>query len=120
MRKGQGKNEYYMAGMYIGYYEGEWDNDKRNGHGTFIDANQIKFEGGWLNDMKNGKGVKTYKDNSFIEGEWVNDKPVSYTRPIELEKFKRLELEIYKVDPVIYDTLIQHLSNYDWNNKVNY
>lgn len=45
-------------------YEGEWDDDKRNGQGNHLAkpigqgsfANGDKYDGEWNNDVPNGKG----------------------------------------------------------------
>lgn len=35
-------------------YEGEWVNDKAEGHGTYSHANGAFYEGSWLDDKQHG------------------------------------------------------------------
>ena len=58
-------------------YEGEWQDDKPNGHGTFIWADGDKYEGEYRNDKPNGHG--TYYTKTPLgfkitqQGQWRNN-----------------------------------------------
>ena len=40
-------------------YEGQFQENKKNGKGIFIWINGDKYEGEWVSDMRFGKGVFT-------------------------------------------------------------
>ena len=42
-------------------YDGEWDNNKICGKGTYIWADGRKYEGDWLNNNMHGKGIYSWK-----------------------------------------------------------
>ena len=50
--------------------EGNWVNEKREGHGIIEYANGDKFDGNFINDKKEGKGMCQYSDGSKYEGEF--------------------------------------------------
>ena len=60
-------------------YEGYWENDLRNGKGTYwlnIGKNKFRklYTGDWKNNKKEGHGIYFYKDGSCYDGEWKNSK----------------------------------------------
>ena len=60
-------------------YEGYWENDLRNGKGTYwlcIGKNKYRklYTGDWKNNQKEGQGIYFYKDGSCYDGEWKNSK----------------------------------------------
>lgn len=60
-------------------YEGYWDNDLRNGKGTYwvcIGKNKYRklYTGDWKNNKKEGNGIYFYKDGSCYDGCWKNSK----------------------------------------------
>ena len=60
-------------------YEGYWENDLRNGKGTYwlcIGKNKYRklYTGDWKNNQKEGNGIYFYKDGSCYDGEWKNSK----------------------------------------------
>ena len=60
-------------------YEGYWENDLRNGKGTYwlcIGKNKYRklYTGDWKNNQKEGHGIYVYKDGSCYDGEWKNSK----------------------------------------------
>ena len=60
-------------------YEGYWENDLRNGKGTYwlcIGKNKYRklYTGDWKNNQKEGHGIYFYKDGSCYDGEWKNSK----------------------------------------------
>lgn len=48
-------------------FEGEWENDKANGFGTYTHKNGAVYEGTWVNDVQDGKGKETWADGSVYE-----------------------------------------------------
>lgn len=54
-------------------YTGEWNQDRRNGHGVCERSDGLKYEGQWHNDMKFGYGVTTFKDGTKEEGKYKNN-----------------------------------------------
>ena len=57
-------------------YEGEFQKDTYNGKGTYYWANGNKYEGGFKNDKKEGKGIITFSDGDTINCFWKNDDPL--------------------------------------------
>eukprot|EP01017_Pseudomicrothorax_dubius_P023353 TRINITY_DN2499_c0_g2_i1.p1 TRINITY_DN2499_c0_g2~~TRINITY_DN2499_c0_g2_i1.p1 ORF type:complete len:442 (-),score=69.86 TRINITY_DN2499_c0_g2_i1:95-1420(-) len=54
LKQGRGKFYYSNGEMY----DGDWDKDRREGHGTLWGANGSKrYEGEWKGDLFHGKGV---------------------------------------------------------------
>ena len=81
----------HMDGKRDMIYDGTWENNKKNGNGSFSMPNGIqdgngnivvKFEGKFQNDMQNGEGTQYHQDGSQIKGTWKNgnlDGQVTYT-----------------------------------------
>ncbi len=67
-------NNKKVVNLADGRYEGNWENGKRNGHGTYFFNNGNKYEGNWVNDKKNGHGTFYFNDGNKYEGNWENDK----------------------------------------------
>jgi hypothetical protein len=48
-----------------------WKKGRREGNGTLVRANGVKYVGEWVNDMANGKGVLTDgKGKVVFKGRW--------------------------------------------------
>ena len=47
-------------------YEGEYKDDKRNGHGVLTYPDGEQYEGEWKDDKMNGYGVYTYAPPHMI------------------------------------------------------
>lgn len=60
---------YYSNGDI---YEGEINNYLRNGKGKFISDSET-YEGNWEDDQKNGEGTLIYKDGSKYKGNFKNN-----------------------------------------------
>ena len=57
-------------------YEGEWEDNKRSGHGEMTYGDGKFYTGKWENDKRHGKGTLTDKNGKVIhEGEWEDGKP---------------------------------------------
>lgn len=58
-------------------YSGEFNNDLRDGIGTYKwAATSDVYQGEWKNDLQNGKGVLTRTNGSKITGIWVSGRLV--------------------------------------------
>ena len=57
----------------IGFYEGDWKNDVKSGHGvmTYHKSGDV-YNGEWADDVENGKGIMTYKNGNKYNGKWLN------------------------------------------------
>lgn len=104
-RHGQGEMRYFTCygdeEEFVGYYKGNWENDLRQGegtffnefgeivkhgtwnnnffvHGTLFENEKKKFKGSFLNDKKEGEGVE-YDDfqREIRNGIWKNDDFIS-------------------------------------------
>jgi hypothetical protein len=77
----------FKAGMRNGYgewvsqqdssescdiYKGNYQNDKKNGTGTYKWKNGTIYEGDFLNDLKHGEGVIYYEGGKKVKHEWEN------------------------------------------------
>lgn len=47
-------------------YEGEWKDNKMNGHGIMILSDGTKYEGDYVNDKKHGNGTITWRNNFIL------------------------------------------------------
>ena len=54
-------------------YNGEWDGNKRHGHGTYTWPTGM-YEGQFDQDRRHGKGKATFSDGTTYDGDWVYDK----------------------------------------------
>jgi len=52
-------------------YDGQWVTDKKTGQGRFTWASGDTYTGGWLKNKKNGTGVYTWTNGDTFEGEWI-------------------------------------------------
>jgi hypothetical protein len=48
-------------------YEGEWENGRKHGKGTYYYANGNKYNGVWVNDKRTGHGVYIYTNGDRYE-----------------------------------------------------
>ena len=55
-------------------YIGEFNEDKKNGFGTFIYSNGDIYKGKWFNDKRHGSGFLICNDGSLKNGVWKDDK----------------------------------------------
>lgn len=61
-------------------YEGIWENNMRNGQGTFwkYEGNnklRREYTGDYKNDRKNGRGTMFYSNSNRYDGMWLDDHP---------------------------------------------
>ena len=55
-------------------YWGEFKDGKRNGKGSYMWDNGIKYEGEWKNDIRDGFGTQYYPSGAKLEGIWTTGK----------------------------------------------
>jgi hypothetical protein len=80
LRNGQGI--YYFPEDDVSgreYYDGEWIDDKRTGHGTMKWLYGAIYEGAWENGSRHGQGIYYFPEDSengsdYYDGEWIDDK----------------------------------------------
>ena len=53
-------------------YEGNYENDARNGYGKMTWPSGSVYEGNWKNDYQDGYGKMTWSDGEVYEGNWEN------------------------------------------------
>ena len=72
-KNGIGLMQYQNGDIYFGL----WKDNKRFGNGIFKCSAHI-YDGLWLNDTKQGKGTLIYLNGTVYEGDWANDKKHGY------------------------------------------
>jgi hypothetical protein len=55
-------------------YNGDWEDDMKNGQGTFYYAQGGSYKGEWVNNMRNGYGVNTWPNGDQYKGNWEDNK----------------------------------------------
>ncbi|MDX1491506.1 MAG: hypothetical protein R3332_09470 [Pseudohongiellaceae bacterium] len=65
------------------YYEGNWDNGKRSGRGTYFNGQGNLYIGQWKNDKREGRGsyffgVSDWTPNKYSE-HWLSENVENYT-----------------------------------------
>jgi len=58
-------------------YIGEWEDNQKNGRGTYIYLNGYIYDGEWKDDKRNGKGLMIYNNGAIQEGLWINGKLIA-------------------------------------------
>ena len=57
------------------YYEGQWENNKKNGKGIlYYKDGTIKYDGDFINDKKEGNGKFVFENGEYYIGQWFNNK----------------------------------------------
>lgn len=69
-KNGQGKQIWPDGSIYEGY----WKNNLANGEGRLIHSGGDVYEGDWVDDRAQGKGVYMHQDGASYSGEWHEDK----------------------------------------------
>ena len=54
-----------------GTYRGQWVNDSRSGHGSFLSTSGCRYEGTFVSDTYHGSGTFSWPDSSCYSGGWV-------------------------------------------------
>eukprot|EP00277_Geminigera_cryophila_P043257 CAMPEP_0173078062 /NCGR_PEP_ID=MMETSP1102-20130122/13783_1 /TAXON_ID=49646 /ORGANISM="Geminigera sp., Strain Caron Lab Isolate" /LENGTH=397 /DNA_ID=CAMNT_0013949039 /DNA_START=68 /DNA_END=1261 /DNA_ORIENTATION=- len=68
-REGHGKCSYLNGNVY----DGQWQNGKRHGRGHMQYASKASYDGEWAEGERNGHGVLKYSNGAQYEGQWVRD-----------------------------------------------
>ena len=71
------KEKWYHGPVICNYadgaeYQGEWQDGKRHGIGTYISPTGTRYEGEWENDGASGHGVCHYADGMKYDGQFEN------------------------------------------------
>eukprot|EP01053_Blabericola_migrator_P002896 Blabericola_migrator_1__2895@NODE_1831_length_3724_cov_135_930271_g1173_i0_p1_GENE_NODE_1831_length_3724_cov_135_930271_g1173_i0NODE_1831_length_3724_cov_135_930271_g1173_i0_p1_ORF_typecomplete_len706_score86_00MORN/PF02493_20/5_9MORN/PF02493_20/0_7MORN/PF02493_20/8_8e05MORN/PF02493_20/0_00011MORN/PF02493_20/0_0014MORN/PF02493_20/1_3e07MORN/PF02493_20/0_0099MORN/PF02493_20/8_7e06MORN/PF02493_20/0_00072MORN/PF02493_20/7_3e02_NODE_1831_length_3724_cov_135_930271_g1173_i0312118 len=61
-------------------YEGSWEDGKTHGHGTFTSASWGTYVGEWAHDQKEGQGKVLYTNGASYEGMWKADEAHGWGR----------------------------------------
>lgn len=60
------------------FYDGEFSDNKRHGHGNYRYENRIEYKGEWKNGLRDGQGTLILEDTEkFIKGVWKENKLVN-------------------------------------------
>jgi hypothetical protein len=78
--QGHGDLQYYLDGIAIVRFTGEWKDGKRNGHGVETYKDGERYEGEWKDGKRNGQGVFTYKDGEKRNMKWKDDQFVDFLK----------------------------------------
>ncbi|MCF0106000.1 MAG: hypothetical protein HUJ53_04510, partial [Holdemanella sp.] len=70
LKNGYGKSIFVNGDVY----EGDYVNDYRHGKGKYRFFNGNLYEGDFANDLRNGHGKLTYRNGTYYEGQFSNDK----------------------------------------------
>ena len=66
-------SHFYGRGSFLGdVYVGEFDNQEKNGIGTYKKYNGDIYYGEWIDDLPNGKGKEILSDGTVNEGNFIN------------------------------------------------
>jgi hypothetical protein len=71
MRQGQGMQTWEDGSKY----DGSWEDNIPNGHGTYCDLYGDIYAGNFLQGRANGFGTLTKKEGGIYSGNWVLDSP---------------------------------------------
>lgn len=76
IRSGMGKWKSSENSVEFDEYEGEYDNDKKNGFGKYKWADGSEYEGYFKDDLKEGEGTIRYKNGKIAKLLWRNGQPM--------------------------------------------
>ena len=68
LKNGYGKMTWSNGDVY----EGNWENGDQNGYGKITWSSGDVYEGNWKNDYQNGYGKITWSSGDVYEGNWEN------------------------------------------------
>ena len=57
-------------------YDGNWNDDVREGKGTYYYKNGNRYDGDWKNDKREGKGIMYYINGDKKMGDYLNGEPI--------------------------------------------
>lgn len=67
LRQGHGKWCANRLDPNSDCYEGEYSNDKKNGHGVYTWKDGTVYDGEFMNDLKHGMGTVKYGDGKTVK-----------------------------------------------------
>ena len=70
MKHGKGKWRKRFNAQNCNMYEGNYENDKKNGMGQFTWESGNYYKGCYKDDERHGYGEMYWKDGSCYKGEW--------------------------------------------------
>eukprot|EP00667_Euglena_gracilis_P003281 EG_transcript_3292 len=70
--KREGTGTYFWTSRGL-IYNGQWKNNQRSGMGRMVYPDGGRYFGQWLFDKKNGRGRYTYPNGDSYNGDWVDD-----------------------------------------------
>ncbi len=76
------------------YYEGNFLDGRRHGHGTFYYSSGTKYIGDWKTDQKHGKGKVIFRNGTVIDADFVNDR---ITTPLTDDMTSMLQIELPEI-----------------------
>lgn len=77
-KNGKGFQSYEDSDGFRTFYEGDWEEDKRHGHGSLsFDCDVTKktlriYSGEWKYDKQSGTGMKSFPDGGLYKGDFKN------------------------------------------------
>lgn len=69
-------------------YDGEYQNDKKCGWGTYTWENGVSYEGEFMNDLRQGEGTVRYPNGKVIRAMWENGSRKHELYSEEKEQYK--------------------------------
>ena len=72
-------------------YDGEYFDDKKQGHGVFTWPDNRQYDGSWMNGKQEGVGIYYNQKGEVRYGKWQNGKRVNW---ISEEEFKQTQQQI--------------------------
>eukprot|EP00980_Cylindrotheca_fusiformis_P020639 scaffold7696_cov141-Cylindrotheca_fusiformis.AAC.9 len=55
-------------------YNGDWNEGRWHGHGTWVNPNGDQYEGSFVYDTRHGQGVYSWRNGNVYKGEFYEDK----------------------------------------------
>lgn len=71
MKHGKGKWRKRANAQNCNHYDGEYQNDKKAGIGTFTWESGNQYRGCYKDDERHGYGEMVWTDGSCYKGEWI-------------------------------------------------
>lgn len=76
LRSGVGRRQYSLNNEHkTSHYNGYWENNEINGHGTYYYFYKQIYMGNWLNGKKHGQGWYQFASGNIYNGEFADDYP---------------------------------------------
>ncbi|CAD5209260.1 unnamed protein product [Bursaphelenchus okinawaensis] len=77
-------------------YCGEWEDDKRCGHGSMTRDDGASYHGEWKDNKRHGFGVTTYSDKRIEQGRYRYNKLIEVSHPSRFHRDSPFNQEIQK------------------------